>query len=119
MTSPSVPSFGSVGDGGMFNNGQAGNPQNTEDYKTWDWKTIKMAVVGAAAVDDSHQSQGATAEANISPASLQTAGNAFNKAQKYMHDVADNLRQQAEGLAGQGGALQGPGPRAVKRKKRE
>src|ERR1700754_1493102 len=115
--SPSVSKpWDSVSDGGQFNTGGMADTSDVNDWQSMDWKAIKTAVVGAAAVANDAQSQAAAqnAEANVSPQSLMDAGDAFSLASTYMSDVADNLRQQIAGLVGDGGPWTGSGAQSFK-----
>src|ERR1700759_5623103 len=114
-TSVSKP-WDSQTDGGQFNTGGMADVSDVNDWQSMDWKTIKTAIVGGAAVAEDEQSQAKAknAEGNVSPQSLVDAGAAFNMAYVYMTDIADNLRQQIEGFVGDGGPWTGAGAKSFK-----
>ncbi|MER7016261.1 WXG100 family type VII secretion target, partial [Saccharopolyspora sp. NPDC000359] len=90
-------------DDGVFakRDGQSEN----EDFYSWDWKTIKAAITGGAAVAGD---QDARLLDLIDPQTLRVASTYFDHAEKTMENVATSLRQHAEALAGEDGAWKGP-----------
>ena len=81
-----------------------------DDWTKWgatDWKKYKAAIVGSSAVEEDNAAQGDIANGLIDPNTLVEAANTFNQTQMNLASVAENLRQQARGLAGEGRPWQG------------
>lgn len=74
------------------------------DFESWDWKQIKAAVVGGAAVPGDQSSR---TLAISDPNSFVVAAGAFSVAQQTLTLVAQNLRLQADSLAGKDRPWQG------------
>jgi hypothetical protein len=89
--------------GGVFADpgAQLTDPQ---DFESWDWKQIKAAVVGyAATTADNIPSNTSFSDPN----SLRLASVTFNRARAGLESLGNNIRLQAEALAGPDGAWQG------------
>jgi hypothetical protein len=72
-----------------------------------DWKKYEAAIIGSSAVESSDASQGEAVDGLIDPNTLVTAAGVFNQAQLTTSSIAENLRHQAGGLAGEGRPWQG------------
>src|ERR1700712_616701 len=97
------------GNGDVGGSGKAGTYTPTDygtdehDWEKWgpaDWKKYEAAIVGSSAVEASNASQGEAADGLIDPNTLVKAAGVFNQTQVNIASIADNLRQQARGLAG-------------------
>ncbi|MGH3431427.1 MAG: hypothetical protein ACRDQB_01180, partial [Thermocrispum sp.] len=86
--------------------GDSGYEGGANDFESWDWKQIKAAVVGGAAMvpgEGGHERASMVAD----PGTLYAASGAFNSALLALRMVAENVRLQAEALAGADGPWQG------------
>ncbi|MFI0467154.1 hypothetical protein ACH347_23995 [Saccharopolyspora sp. 5N102] len=77
------------------------NLSDNRDFESWDWKQIKAAIVGYAAVP----SDGIPHSTPFSdPDSLRYASVVINRARAGLDYLADNIKMQSEALAGENGA---------------
>jgi len=94
--------FHQDGDGSVW--GDPSVEGGESDYESWDWKQIKAAVVGGAAVPG----DGGNRTLAISdPDSFFGAAKAFTVAQLTLSTVASNMRIQADSLVGEDRPWQG------------
>ncbi|MEV0052198.1 hypothetical protein AB0H34_17020 [Saccharopolyspora shandongensis] len=77
------------------------NLSDNKDFESWDWKQIKAAIVGYAAVP----SDGIPHSTPFSdPDSLRYASVVINRARAGLDYLAENIKMQSEALAGENGA---------------
>lgn len=95
--------FSQDGNGGIW--GKSDVEGSASDFESWDWKQIKAAVNGNAAVLPG--TPDVRADAIASPLSLLKAAEKFEKAQLTLNAIAVRLTRQGEALAGEDGPWSG------------
>ncbi|MEV0700627.1 hypothetical protein AB0I53_22325, partial [Saccharopolyspora sp. NPDC050389] len=75
------------------------------DYNTWDWKHIKAAITGSAAVGKGNQVD--TTNETSDPTTLWRAALSFRAAMEILGAVGTSVLDQARALAGEGRPWQG------------
>ncbi|SDM81477.1 WXG100 family type VII secretion target [Allokutzneria albata] len=110
-----------IEENGAYYGAGTGAGGSRSDYDTWDWKQIKAAVTGSAAVPtkyngkdvdptSSHQRASGVSD----PQSLYNAANDFFQAREVLNMVGTSVKQQTEALAGEDGIWQGEAATAFK-----
>ncbi|OLR92194.1 hypothetical protein [Actinokineospora bangkokensis] len=108
-------------DSGYWGDGP-GSSSDPKDYMGWDWKHIKAAVVGSAAVptqgDDavSEQERADRVHSIADPSTFYDAANKINYTRGVLEMVAESIQAQARSLVGENGPWQGEAATAFQQK---